>query len=161
MTETVNFNEISVFSSAEESPGFLLWRVSTIWRKVIEDVLKPLGLTHPQFVILATTAWLTRKGKKASQAEIGRQASLDPNTTSQILRSLQAKGLIKRSHIIDERSKYPTLTKAGTESLSKALPAVESADAAFFATIDLQESKILKILQTLIHNDLSKNNGKS
>lgn len=38
MTQTVNFNEISVHPSAEESPGFLLWRVSTLWRKAIETV---------------------------------------------------------------------------------------------------------------------------
>lgn len=149
MTKRVNFNEISVHSSAEESPGFLLWRVSTFWRRAIEDVLKPLGLTHPQFVILATTGWLTRTGKRASQAEIGRQAALDPNTTSQILRSLQAKGLIDRAYITDERSKYPTLTTAGAKSLAKAMLAVESADAAFFASINLKSSKMLQTLQIL------------
>lgn len=157
MTKTVNFNEASVHPSAEESPGFLLWRVSTLWRKAIEAVLKPLGLTHPQFVVLATTGWLTRMGKKASQVEIGRQAALDPNTTSQILRGLQAKGLIEQSHPIDERSKYPILTAAGVESLSKAMPAVENADAAFFASIDLQGSKILPALQILACSKSLKN----
>lgn len=155
MTETVNFNKISSYPSAEESPGFLLWRVSTLWKKAIETVLKPLGLTHPQFVVLATIGWLTRTGKKANQAEIGRHAALDPNTTSQILRGLQAKGVIERSRRIDERSKTPTLTKAGIESLSKALPAVENADAAFFASIDMQGSAIIKSLQALARNELS------
>lgn len=92
-------------------------------------------------------------GKRASQAEIGRQAALDPNTTSQILRGLQAKGLIERSHNIDERSKYPILTAAGVESLSKAMPAVENADAAFFASIDLQGSEILQTLQILARSE--------
>ena len=154
MTQNVNFNEISVHPSAEESPGFLLWRVSTLWRKAIETVLKPLGLTHPQFVVLATTGWLTRTGERASQAEIGRKAALDPNTTSQILRGLQAKGLIERSHNIDERSKYPILTATGAESLAKAMPAVESADAAFFASVDLKGSAILKTLQILACTDV-------
>lgn len=149
MTQTVNFDEISIHPSAEESPGFLLWRVSTLWRKTIEAVLKPLGLTHPQFVVLATTAWLTRSGKRASQAEIGRQAALDPNTTSQILRGLQAKGLIERSHNSDERSKYPILTITGVDSLAKAILAVESADTAFFASVDLKGSEMLQTLQIL------------
>jgi DNA-binding MarR family transcriptional regulator len=149
MTQTVNFNEISAHPSAEESPGFLLWRVSTLWRRTIEAVLKPLGLTHPQFVLLATTGWLTRTGEKASQAEIGRHAALDPNTTSQILRGLQAKGLIERSHITAERSKYPKLTPAGAESLAQAIPAVERADAAFFASVNLKKSKMLQTLQIL------------
>lgn len=154
MTETVNFSKISLHPSAEESPGFLLWRVSTLWRKAIEIVLKPLGLTHPQFVILATTGWLTRTGIKANQAEIGRYAALDPNTTSQILRGLQAKGFIERSRRIDERSKTPTLTKAGVECLCNALPAVEKADAAFFASIDLQGSGMLKSLKVLARHEL-------
>ncbi len=149
MSRTVNFKEISVHPSAEESPGFLLWRASTLWRRAIEEVLKPLGLTHPQFVVLASTGWLTREGKRASQVEIGRQAALDPNTTSQVLRSLQSKGLIERPHMANERSKHPILTAAGTKSLAKALPAVERADATFFGTVNLKESKILKALQIL------------
>lgn len=152
MTQAVNFNEISVHPSAEESPGFLLWRVSTLWRRAIEAVLKPLGLTHPQFVVLATTGWLTRTGEKVSQVEIGKQAALDPNTTSQILRGLQAKGLIERSHTTNERCKYPTLTSMGIESLAKAMRAVESADAAFFASVDVKGSKIVKTLQILARN---------
>lgn len=149
MKRTVNFNEISVHTSAEESPGFLLWRVSTLWRRSIEAVLKPLGLTHPQFVILATTAYLTRTGEKASQADIGRKAALDPNTTSQILRSLETKRLIERSETSNERSKYPVLTAAGAKSLAKAMPAVENADATFFASVNLKGSQILKTLQIL------------
>jgi len=156
MRETLNFNEISAHASAEESPGFLLWRVSTLWRRAIEDVLKPIGLTHPQFVILATTGWLTRNGKKASQVEIGKQAALDPNTTSQILRSLEAKGLIERSRLVDERSKYPTLTDSGKKSLTQALPAVERADAAFFESIDVKKTGLLKAMQVLAESDMTK-----
>ncbi len=149
LSQLVNFKEISVHPSAEESPGFLLWQISTRWRRAIEATLKPLGLTHPQFVVLATTGWLTRTGEKASQAEIGRQAAIDPNTTSQILRGLQAKRLIKRPHTTDERSKHPTLTALGAKRLAKALPAVERADAAFFASAPLKGSEILKTLQLL------------
>lgn len=149
MKRTVNFNEISIHSSAEESPGFLLWRASTLWRRAIEAVLKPLGLTHPQFVILATTGWLTRNGEKVSQVEIGKYAALDPNTISQILRGLQGKGLIERSHKAKERSKYPILTVTGAEILAKAMPAVEKADATFFSSVDIQDSEILNTLQIL------------
>jgi DNA-binding MarR family transcriptional regulator len=93
----INFKKISVFQAPEDSPGYLLWRVSTQWRREIEVALKPFDLTHPQFVILATTGWLTKQGAKVSQIEIGQQAGLDPNTTSQILRGLEAKALIARA----------------------------------------------------------------
>lgn len=144
-----DFEKKSTFKSPEKSPGFLLWRASTLWRRAIENVLKPLDLTHPQFVILATIAWLTKDEQQTSQAEISRQASLDPNTTSQILRSLQTKGLIKRSHAQDERSKSPVLTKEGSLRLAKALPAVELADVHFFSTVNLDTIKAMKALQKL------------
>jgi DNA-binding MarR family transcriptional regulator len=149
MDHSVDFNKISSYSGPEESPGYLLWRVSTAWRRAIESVLKPLGLTHPQFVILASLAWLTRGGQSPSQVEISRQAGLDPNTTSQILRGLQAKKLIERKHRVDERSKSPTLTTRGAQVLADAMPAVESADAAFFSPLDLKKSGIIGALQTL------------
>ncbi|MBS0605491.1 MAG: MarR family transcriptional regulator [Parachlamydiales bacterium] len=145
----VNFETISSHRSAEESPGFLLWRASTLWRRAIEDVLKPLGLTHPQFVVLATVGWLTRTGNKVTQVEIGKQAALDPNTTSQILKGLEAKGLVERLRLTDERSKHSTLTRTGVDKLKQALPAVEKADAAFFSEVSPLKPEMLKVLQNL------------
>ena len=144
-----DFDKASSHRTAEESPGFLLWRASTLWRRAIESILKPLDLTHPQFVILASIAWLTKDEKFASQVEIGRQAGLDPNTTSQILRSLQGKGLIVKSRSKDERSKFPILTESGVKSLAKALPAVEKADAEFFSSVNLNKVSAIKALQVL------------
>lgn len=136
-----DFERFSSFSAPEESPGFLLWRASTLWRRAIENALKPLSLTHPQFVILATIAWLTRKDERVSQIEISKHVELDPNTTSQIIRSLEKKHLIERVHAIDERSKYPSLTAEGSEKLALALPAVENADRDFFSATNLNELK--------------------
>ncbi len=74
---------------------------------------------------------------------------LDPKTTSHLLRSLQVKGLTEASDITDERSPCPLLTAAGREMLAKALPVVQSADAAFFASINLKNSKMVTTLQML------------
>lgn len=143
--------KISKYSAPEESLGFLLWHVSTRWRSSIEDVLKPLNLTHPQFVILATVWWLTKSNADVSQAEIGRHAGLDPNTTSQVLRSLELKSFIARKRSADERSKYTKLTISGSECLLKALPAVESADTQFFSVLNSEEAgQLIKILNKLI-----------
>ena len=83
----MNFNELSIHETPDRSPGFLLWHISTAWRNSIERLLKPMGLTHPQFVVLATLGWLTRNGDRVTQAAIGKMAGLDPNTISQILRN--------------------------------------------------------------------------
>lgn len=148
---TVDFEHLSSHSKPEESLGFLLWHASTYWRSSIEKTLKLFNLTHPQFVVLAATGWLTQKGEHASQAIIGRTAGLDPNTTSQILRSLEAKLLINRARSIDERSKTPYLTSEGAEILKKALPAVEKTDSAFFAILTrTEQQKLLTIFQKLL-----------
>ena len=156
MKKRIDFEEISTHHTPEESPGFLLWRVSTSWRRTIEEVLKSFDLTHPQFVVLATIGWLTKNDDKVSQADIARQAGLDPNTTSQIMRSLQTKKFIDRSRSIDERSKYPTLTSTGAQTLIKALPAVEKADEKFFSVLNLKKSGLLNALQKLALHETSK-----
>jgi DNA-binding MarR family transcriptional regulator len=123
---------MSRFPAATESPGFLLWRVATAWRRRLEAVLRPLELTHPQFVVLASIGWLTRDGALPSQRALGQHVDLDPNTLSSLLVTLEKRGLVARKRILDERSKQPTLTKAGAHLLAIALPKVEEADAAFF-----------------------------
>lgn len=142
------FNEASKFKTAEESPGFLFWRVSTSWRRSIETALKPLGLTHPQFVVLATIGYLTRGNRSVTQREIGGHAGLDANTTSQILKGLSVKGLVER-RAIDDRSKSSLLTKSGKGMLAKALPLVEGADSLFFRVIDLHSESLMTALRKL------------
>jgi DNA-binding MarR family transcriptional regulator len=89
-----DFKKISIHSGPKQSPGFLLWHVSTSWRSSIEAVLKTFGLTHPQFVVLATTGWLTKNGDFATQVMIGKIAGLDPNTNSQVIKGLEKKEFI-------------------------------------------------------------------
>lgn len=151
MSERPNFKEISVYEGPKQSPGFLLWHISTSWRSSIETVLKTFGLTHPQFVILATTGWLTRNGEFTTQVAIGKMAGLDPNTTSQIIKGLEQKELIKRDKSSDGRAKNVFLTSYGTTTLGRAMPAVEETDAKFFSILTEQEvSNLLRIFQKLI-----------
>lgn len=150
MVKKVNFKEISVHEGPERSPGFMLWHISTTWRGSIESVLKEMELTHPQFVVLAAIGWLTRKGDLVAQAAIGKMASLDPNTISQILKGLEQKKLIKREQLSDSRAKNPLLTQKGSDILAKALPAVEKADAQFFKSLTAKEMEsMLSIFQKL------------
>lgn len=151
MNKSINFKEISVHDTPERSPGFLLWHISTSWRSSIEATLKTLDLTHPQFVIIATLAWLTSKGNLVTQATVGKMAGLDPNTTSQIIKGLEHKGLITREQSSDGRAKNPILTTKGNEILKQALPAVEATDAQFFNDLTSDEREgMLAIFQKLI-----------
>ena len=46
----------------DDSPGFLLWHVTLRWQRDIAAALAPMGLTHVQFVLLATCWWLNSRG---------------------------------------------------------------------------------------------------
>ena len=154
MSERLNFEKISVHDTPKQSPGFLLWHISTSWRSSIEAVLKAFSLTHPQFVVLATTGWLTRNGELATQAAIGKLAGLDPNTASQILKGLEQKTMIERIQSTDARAKHPKLTSKGQAILNNALPAVEKQDANFFNTFNKKElQQLVQLFQKL--QDLS------
>lgn len=143
MKDQVDFAKLSVHEGPEKSPGYLLWHISTSWRRSIEEALNPIGLTHPQFVVLATLGWLTRTGDRVTQKEVGKMANLDPNTTSQIVKGLEKKGLLKREPSLDGRAKNPFLTELGKEILRKALPIVEAEDQHFFRNLNNDEMRVM------------------
>ena len=156
----IDFSKISIYKRAEDSPGYVLLKVSLEWRSMIEDALQQFDLTHPQFIMLATTAWLTQNNEKISQIDISRTAGFDPNTTSQILRGLEAKKLIKRTRSLNERSKSPMLTTLGAEVLSQALPVVESTDQFFFDRLNEDEMAQFMFLfaKLMKYNNTERNN---
>lgn len=150
MSKKINFKKISVHDTPDRSPGFLLWHISTFWRSSVESILKPIGLTHPQFVVLATLGWLTRKGDQVTQAAVGKMAGLDPNTVSQVIKGLEKKELLKRKPSSDGRAKNPLLTLKGSDILIRALPAVETADTHFFNKLNSREmNALIRIFQKL------------
>jgi DNA-binding MarR family transcriptional regulator len=147
----VNWKKITQFEGPEQSLGFVLWQVSTQWRRQIEAALKKLDLTHPQFVLLASIGWLTRNNGEVTQVELANHCNTDINMTSQILRSLEKKGHIERvRRKNDERSKFPRLTVTGSKLVEQAIPLVESVDEKFFKKLQQDTSKCLEMLQMLI-----------
>lgn len=145
----VAWKKISHFEGPDESPGFLLWQVSTLWRREVEAALASLELTHAQFVILASVGWLTRSGE-VTQVELARHCGTDITMTSQILRTLERQGYIERKqHSRDSRSKLPFVTKKGAHKIEQAIPLVEAVDDAFFAKLKQETKKLVPILQKL------------
>ncbi len=126
----------SRFPSAEESPGFQLWRASNLWQQSVRHALTPFGLTHVQLVLLSVTAYLTQQGAEANQIQIAQAAQTDKMMTSQVIRTLQERGLVERSvQPNDARARRVSITEAGRRLLAEALPAVENADATFFGVL--------------------------
>jgi DNA-binding MarR family transcriptional regulator len=115
------------------SPGFLLWHVTLRWQRAVADALRPLDLTHVQFVLLACVWWLQEHDEVPNQARLAAQAGTDIKMTSQVVRKLEAKRLLRREvDVADSRARRLRLTDAGGRVTTRALAAVEKADAEFF-----------------------------
>lgn len=135
----------------EESPGFLLWHVTLRWQRMIAAALAPLDLTHVQFVLLATAWWLNSRGEDPNQLTLATQAGTDVKMTSEVLRKLEAKGLIVRTvDAADTRAKKLRVTDRGAERAIQAVAVVEAADAAFFQAAD--PAALLAMLRPLAGN---------
>jgi DNA-binding MarR family transcriptional regulator len=133
-----------------ESPGFLLWRVNLRWQRSMVAALRPLGLTHVQFVLLASTWWLTRvAGEKPTQRRLAEHAATDPMMTSQVLRTLAGRGLVTREVDPDDsRALRLAVTEPGSRLALEAIRVVEAADAEFFAAAGEREP-VLRLLRRL------------
>ena len=128
----------------------MLWQVSTNWRRLIEAALAEIGLTHPQFVLLANLGWLNRNQLEVTQVELAAHCRTDVNMTSQVLRTLEKKGYIERvSRVENQRSKFPKITKNGKKIIEQAIPLVEQVDQRFFEKLGSDKKHCVEIFQTL------------
>jgi DNA-binding MarR family transcriptional regulator len=74
-------------------------------------VLEPLGLTHPQYLVMLA---LWQHGP-LSVKELSRLLQLDPGTLSPLLKRLEAAGLLRRErNPSDQRNLALALTEKGT-----------------------------------------------
>ena len=143
----------SQFASADDSPGLALWRTSNIWQSAQRAALRPFGLTHVQFVLLASLTWL-RSDTPVSQRDLADHARTDPMMTSQVLRALEAKGLIQRApHPTDARARALVVTDEGAALANKANAAVEAVDAAFFGRLGDDQRRFARMLGRLTPTD--------
>lgn len=138
------------FASADESPGLLLWQVTNRWQAAQRAALKPYGLTHVQFVLLASLAYLQAEGTPVTQRRLADHAATDPMMTSQVLRTLESRALLTRApHPHDARARTLTLTQEGATLANTAVAAAEACDAAFFAPLAATTPTFTAALHTL------------
>lgn len=138
------------FRTPRESPGFLLWLVTNAWQRQLRAALDPLDLTHVQFVLLASLAWLSRDGATITQVRLARQARTDEMMTSQVVRALDRKGLLRRgAYPADQRARGLQVTPKGLHLANKALRLVERADARFFAGVGRDLPRLVTMLRAL------------
>ena len=130
----VNWQKYSTFEKPQHSPGFRLWQTFLTWQRELNLVLQPLGLTQPQFSLLAVVGWLTRDRTAIKQQDIADFMRMERMHVSQVVRKLEKIGYVERSASVEDgRVQLIQLTQSGICKLEEALPLVEATDAKFFS----------------------------
>ena len=126
-------------------------RVYNKWHSMIKQELKKMNLTHPQFVVLASLAYLSQdSNEEITQVMISKLSGIDVMTVSQILNLLEKNDFVKRKeHSRDTRAKAVILNKKGEKVLQKAVPLVEQIDEIFFGKLDTDEEQFKHFLARL------------
>jgi len=134
-------------STPDESPGFLVWKLTSLWQQRLAEVLSEFGINQTQFAIMASLKWFSEASETATQASLGEHARIEKMTLSKSIRLLEDDGLVLRSKCKDDgRSVSVRLSKQGIRVVDKTIVAVENADELFFGGLspgDLQEFKRL------------------
>ena len=104
----------------------LCFALVTAARNVVSlyrPVLEPLGLTHPQYLVMLAL-W---ERAPRSLAELADELAMEPATLSPLVKRLEAQGrVVRRRATVDERLLEIGLTEEGTQLREQALTVPES-----------------------------------
>jgi DNA-binding MarR family transcriptional regulator len=132
---------------ADDSPGFLLWKVTALWQRKLADVLAEFGITQTQYAILASLRWFHEQKEPPTQAHLVDHAKIDKMTLSKAIRQLEEDELVARARSSDDaRATHVRLTGRGRKLIQRAVVAVEDADDEFFSCLTNQDRDAYKAL---------------
>jgi DNA-binding MarR family transcriptional regulator len=138
-------------SGPEENAGFLLWRLTLAWRAHAGAALRPLGLTHTEYVLLALLFWHSRDGARPSQRELSDHGGLDQMLVSKTMRALADARLVAPvADPADGRTARMTLTADGRATFRRAAEAVGEAHQQFLAPLGERTGAFIRDLQQLL-----------
>ena len=104
------------FIFLEQQPCFKLYLASKTVIQAYAPLLKPLGLTYPQYLVMLVL-W---ESEPLSVKELGGRLHLDSGTLSPLLKKLQDKKIVEKVRSKDdERSVLISLTSAGKKLKEK------------------------------------------
>jgi DNA-binding MarR family transcriptional regulator len=124
--------------------GQICFALSVASRSVVSayrPVLEPMGLTHPQYVMLAL--W---EQQPLALRDLARLLRLDPGTLSPLVKRLEAQGLVTRGRSADdERALSIELTGAGIALREQA----ESIPERMMTRLDVTRDELVLLHRTM------------
>ncbi|WP_431804622.1 MarR family winged helix-turn-helix transcriptional regulator [Microbacterium sp. bgisy203] len=104
-------------SEIDDYVCFAMYTASHATTQAYREVLKPWGLTYPQYLAMVVLAADDAGGRTVS--DLGDEMHLDSGTLSPLLRRLEARGFAsRRRDTVDERVVRVALTSEGRATLA-------------------------------------------
>ena len=136
MSETTPFKH----DKADDSPGFLLWKLTSLWQEKLAVVFSRFGITQTQYAIMASLLWFEKNQEPPTQVRLVEHTKIDKMTLSKAIRKLESAGLVCRvPSTTDTRAIQVTFTEQGRQLIHQAIIAVEHADDVFFSGLSAQQ----------------------
>lgn len=140
------------FQTANESAGFLLWKLTALWQRRLATVFSEFEITQTQYAILASLRWFEEQGTDTSQSALATHAGLEAMTLSKAIRQLEFAGHVQRKPARhDSRAVHVRLSAKGRALTGAAIKQVEQADEDFFGALNSrQQASYRALVITLI-----------
>jgi MarR family transcriptional regulator for hemolysin len=136
---------------ADDSAGFLLWKITALWQGKLSGVLGEFRITQTQYAIMASLRWFEEKKEPTTQAHLVVHTKIDKMTVSKAIRNLEKDGLVSREQSSsDSRATNVRLTVQGRKVIQKAIVAIENADDEFFSGLTKKQLETYKSLTTSV-----------
>jgi DNA-binding MarR family transcriptional regulator len=138
------------YPELDESPTYQLWRATNRWQRLLRRVLEPLGLTHAQYLVLGLTRFLSERHPYVTQAMVSRTGDVDEMMVSQLVRNLEAQGLLAREpHPDDARARCLRLTPEGDARIVEAKSVLRREMLAFVEPVSDRLPELTELLRAL------------
>lgn len=126
------------FDPPDGGLGYALMEAANAWRAELAAALAPMSVTPPQFLVLAALLHAHTRGRPSpTQKALSEQTGIDVNTTSQVIRGLERRGLVRRRpHPADSRAFELTLTEPGLALAREATREARALNRRYFAAAD-------------------------
>src|SRR4051812_15490644 len=129
------------YRGSEGRTGYLLRQASYVFRRAMDNELRPHGLTGAQYAALSVLA----REPGMSGAALSRACNTTPQAMNGVLATLEREGLVKRRpHPSHGRIVQLTLTRKGQRRLAAATPAVQALEDAVEAGLKVTELTSVK-----------------
>ena len=123
--------------------SYLVGRLDRALRLLIEDAVRPHGLTVPQYTALS----VLQRQTGLSNAQLARRAMTTPQSMSEVIAALAKAGLIRReADPAHGRIMRTELTPAGQDVLDKCEPLINEIETRMLAELSVGDRDRLPLL---------------